>query len=330
MNDLSPPALGEAAFAVSYCAPAALAELRTPLLAEIHYGERIPADRQDSRPHPQVHVAMRPLAGPAVEVWTSALPVATGTRDGLHFAHNGAVLFGAYRLPGADALEAHARAAYDHLLASIAALDYPHLLRIWNHFPDITQCVAELDRYKVFCRARAQAFAPLAVTQWPAASAVGSRGDALVIYFLAGKRAGIAVENPRQMSAYHYPPQYGPRSPTFARATWVAPQHFFISGTASIVGHASMHRGEIVAQTQETLRNIAAVLAACRDTVGVPLQPADLALVKVYVRDRAAFPEVQAQLTAALPARVPVLYLEADICRANLLLEIEGIAARAT
>ena len=334
MNDVSPPALSSAAFAVRYCTPAALAELRTPLLAEIHYGEATLAGCATAAPgprcaHPQVHVAMSQLQAPAVEVWTSALPVTTGCRDGLHFAHNGAVLFGAYRLPGGSGFETHARATYEHLLNSIAVLGYPHLLRIWNHFPDITQAVAELDRYKVFCRARAQALAPLAVAQLPAASAVGSRGDAFVIYFLAGKQAGIAVENPRQISAYRYPPQYGPRSPAFARATWVAPAHLFISGTASILGHASMHPGDTLAQTQETLRNIAALLAACRDTVGAPLGLVNLALVKVYLRDRAAFPTVQAQLAAALPARVPVLYLDADICRADLLLEIEGIAAPA-
>lgn len=328
MSRLLPQPTLSAAFAVHYLAPAARAALRAPILAEIRYGAASTATTsQPTSGHPLVDVAMRQLsASPLVEVWTSALPVVSGVSGDLHFAHNGAVMFGAYRLPITSAFEADTVRVYRHLLQEIAAHGYPHLLRLWNHFPAITRAVGDLDRYKIFCRARAQALECLSVAQLPAASAVGSDGDALVIYFLAGKSAGVAQENPRQMSAYRYPPQYAPRSPAFARATWVPPSHLFISGTASILGHASVHVGDTAAQTEETLRNVAALLGACGDTVGVPLTLADLALVKVYLRAVGDDNLVRARLTAALPAGVPVLYLQAEICRSDLLLEIEGIA----
>ena len=35
----------------------------------------------------------------------------------------------------------------------------------------------------------------------------------------------------------------------------------FVSGTASIVGHETQHRGDVVAQTRETLANLSSVLA---------------------------------------------------------------------
>lgn len=331
MSRISPQPAPSAAFAVEYVSPAERAAERAPILAEIRYGEApsaFPAALKEAATHPLVHVAMRQLSpSPVIELWTSPLPVTTGVSGNLNFAHNGGVLFGAYRLPFTAAFEADTAAIYRDLLREIAARGYPHLLRIWNHFPAIAQAVGELDRYKVFCRARAEALESLSLTQLPAASAVGTHGDALAIYFLAGKTAGLAQENPRQMSAYRYPPQYGPRSPAFARATWVAPSHLFISGTASILGHASAHPGDTAAQAQETLRNVAALLAACGDTLGAPLALADLALVKVYLRAASDYSIVHAQLAAALPAEVPVLYLKADICRMDLLLEIEGIAA---
>lgn len=323
MSRLSPRPTTSAAFAVHYLSPAERADLRAPILAEIYYGV---APAAGAGAHPLVQVAMRQLSSsPMVEVWTSALPVESAARGALQFAHNGAVLFGAYRLPLAATFEADTAGCYEDLLATIAARGYPHLLRVWNHFPAITQAIDELDRYQVFCRARAQALQALPEGLLPAASAVGSVGDALVIYFLAGKTAGVAQENPRQMSAYRYPPQYGPRSPAFARATWVAPAHLFISGTASILGHASAHVGDPVAQTQETLRNLAALLAACRDSVGTSLALADLSLVKVYVRSARDYARIHNEIAAALPPAVRVLYLEAEICRTDLLLEIEGI-----
>ena len=53
----------------------------------------------------------------------------------------------------------------------------------------------------------------------PAACALGSpAGGALIVYFLAARHAGTAIENPRQLPAYDYPAEYGAFSPTFSRA----------------------------------------------------------------------------------------------------------------
>jgi hypothetical protein len=45
---------------------------------------------------------------------------------------------------------------------------------------------------------------------------------------------------------------------------------------------------------------------------------------KVYVRNPADLPIVQSQLHTALGARAQVLYLQADVCRPDLLVEIEA------
>jgi len=86
-----------------------------------------------------------------------------------------------------------------------------------------------------------------------------------VVYFLASPARARALENPRQISAYRYPRDYGPDSPTFSRAAIAAAtvgQQLFISGTASILGHESVHIGDAGAQARESAANIAALRGA--------------------------------------------------------------------
>ena len=69
------------------------------------------------------------------------------------------------------------------------------------------------------------------------------------------------LENPRQVPAYRYSRRYGLRPPCFARATKFE-STLFIGGTASIIGEDSRHAAAIVAQTEETLSNLRALIAA--------------------------------------------------------------------
>ena len=127
-----------------------------------------------------------------------------------------------------------------------------------------------------------------------------------------------------------YPPQYGPKSPSFARATLVrgtTDDRLYISGTASIIGHESRHIGDPVAQLEETLANMRALIDSTAIEETVPFEGfASLTHLKVYIRRSEDYPLIRARLTALLPATAQCLYLEADICRPELLLEIEAIA----
>ena len=161
----------------------------------------------------------------------------------------------------------------------------------------------------------------------PAASAVGCPGDVLVVHALASREPGRHVENPRQVAAYRYPERYGPKSPSFARGT-VAPSEWggavFVSGTASIVGHESVGPGDPVLQAQETMRNVEAVL----DAAGVPgrggaLGPR-LRSLRVYVRFPSQLDAIRAAVAKAAGTLVPTAWLQAEICREELLVEIEA------
>ena len=168
----------------------------------------------------------------------------------------------------------------------------------------------------------------------PAATAIGTRSGPVQIYFLAGKTHGLHLENPRQVSAYKYPPLYGPRSPSFARATLYDAGHeqrLFIAGTSSIVGHASRHPGDPYRQSVETLRNIETVIATARslrDGTGRPIgltTQETQTLLKVYVRHPEDFPVVQTAFDEHLRFPARCLYLSGAICRANLLVEAEAV-----
>jgi len=152
------------------------------------------------------------------------------------------------------------------------------------------------------------------------------------IFLLTGSRPGINIENPRQVSAYRYPRIYGPRSPSFARAT-ALPQPdgqmlLMISGTASVVGHETLHEGDLIAQLDEIERNLRALLgesAARLARPGLKTFGPD-ALLRAYVRYRDDWPAVRDHLARAWPG-VSVVGLEGDICRTDLLVEIEAVCA---
>ena len=228
------------------------------------------------------------------------------------------VFFGSLTIEDDDDVERAARIAYDEILRTTRERGFPHLIRVWNHVRDINEGEGDAERYKRFCAGRHEAFA---VAQWPkdrlpAASAVGIRERGLMIDYLAATTPGRQIENPRQVSAYDYPRAYGRRSPSFARAT-LFDDTLFIAGTASIVGHETKHAGDIRAQLRETLTNLETIARAAGRTLG------DLTHVKLYLRN-AGDAEIANAVRAAIPQAKHAV-MEADICRRELLLEIEAI-----
>jgi chorismate lyase/3-hydroxybenzoate synthase len=235
------------------------------------------------------------------------------------------------RRDGASALHAATSEAYREIFATLDELAYPHLLRVWNYLPQINMDTHGMERYRQFNSARRSALIASGrdlTGNVPAACALGSvNGSPLVIYFLASRAAPVVIENPRQVSAYDYPPQYGPK-PAFSRASVLRETSgsiLFISGTASIVGHQTVHAGDVAAQTRETLVNIEALLGEANRVSGAPRFGLETLAYKVYVRHSADLPLIQSQLHTALGRQAQVVYLHADICRQDLLVEIEAI-----
>jgi chorismate lyase / 3-hydroxybenzoate synthase len=321
---------------VAYVDARGLQELRARhvdrLLGVLAHGEG--AGSLIAAPIPQAWSGLGNRTGaPQFETWLSAAPVATSVHDGVRCARNDDVLFGIVEFDdGAHDFEQEALAHYLRVFALLDRHGYPHLLRVWHYLPQIHLDERGLERYKRFSVARHEAFVRSGreiARDAPAASAVGRRPGATVIAFLAGTRRGLPIENPRQVSAYRYPAQHGPRGPTFARAaqvTWDGLDQLYISGTASIVGHESRHPGDAAAQAEETIHNLRTLVdEAARHAPAVERQRM---LFKAYLRPGVAHEDVAQRLRQNFGEQSDVLVLEAEICRRELLLEIEAIALR--
>ncbi len=222
-------------------------------------------------------------------------------------------------------------AAYQRLLGLAWRHGYDSLLRIWNYIPAINAGDGDTERYRRFCVGRSRALEQSGVGehQLCAATAVGTHGERLIIHALAGQVPAVAIENPRQTAAYRYPRIHGPRSPSFARASAIArdtgEQALLISGTSSIVGHETIHPGDTQAQLDETILNLEALLAEAARRLRSPALARfdERSLLRVYLRDRAWSDTVAERLRAQWP-EVRFAIVEADICRSDLMVEIEA------
>lgn len=281
--------------------------------------------------------------GAIQEIWQSATPCSAGVFEGIAWRRAGHLLYGVIELEeagfaataGHGALQAASREAYRRIFRLLDCQGLPQLWRVWNYLAGINEEVGGLERYRQFNIGRQDAFIEFArgaTGNVPAACAIGLAGGPLSIAFLAGEQAALPVENPRQISAYHYPAEYGPRSPTFSRGALVYPpgqEILFISGTASIVGYRTVHPDDVVGQCRETMTNIAAVVGEANRLCRSAAYVLDELSYRVYVRRAADFPQIRETLTALLGGRSEIVYLQADICRPDLLLEIEAMASHA-
>ncbi len=271
---------------------------------------------------------------PLIEVWTSDRPVHTSTDERLSTAVNGEWLIGSLSLdePPDQPLDALTYDAYRTILRHLNDAGYPHLCRVWNYFPRINDDEDGLERYRRFCIGRHRALAeslPGFPGSLPAATAVGTQSGPLQIMFLASTEPGAHLGNPRQMNAYEYPSEYGPRSPSFARATLCQSEQgttLFIAGTASVVGHASRHIGRPADQTHESVCNILTVLERAGAIGNADfLDQAGHPMYKVYVRDAGSLSEIRGALQRSPLSSRLLLFLRGDLCRKELLVEIEGL-----
>ena len=300
------------------------------VLALIRFGTRTARGANDVR---EISIGL-PQLGPQrrVEVWRTHLPIVRGRDGDLHYAMDGEILFGHLLIDEESAgdLASAARDGYTRILALIDRLDYRHLVRLWNYFPRINAEAERLERYRAFCVGRYEAFeaSGLEEHRLAAASAIGTHAPGVLLYFLAGREPGVPIENPRQVSAYRYPKRYSPRRPLFSRAMlkrWNGSTHLYVSGTASVVGHRTYHVGNTIEQLGETARNIEAIVARAREVQPVALDSAaGLTQVKIYLRNAEDLFRVQPEVDRLFSPNLPRVYLHADICRADLLLEMDA------
>jgi len=298
---------------------------------------------QLDRKIPCINVPMQCLSPgvPSCEVWHGSGRLETGRSGDIHYRHDGNVLFGVIEMQEAERdgksastpLQQATESAYRQIFGLLDTLGYPHLFRFWNYIADINEHSYGLERYRQFNLGRQDALVAHGRDvggNVSAACALGIRNGPLTVGFLAGQAAPVRIENPRQVNAYDYPEQYGPRSPVFSRASLVRQvdaETLFVSGTASIVGHVTMHASDVAAQTVETMTNIQAVLDEVNHLENAERFDLPGLHYKVYVRHPEDLDRILPELSRCVGQTPKAIYLQADVCRQELLLEIEAHAA---
>ena len=220
-------------------------------------------------------------------------------------------------------VEVASHRAYRDLLVTANSLGYRHPIRFWNYLPQINQGSGDAEIYKRFCTGRLLAFNEMSLgePQFPAASAVGHHHSDTLITLFAATAPGQHHQNPAQVNAYHYPREYGISSPSFARATSVdlaGQRHLFVSGTASIIGHQTVAEDDLGSQIDNTYKNIQRLIAEYGPPAG------KFQTIRIYLRHPEHFAEAKAKLAAYFDD-TPMIFTQADICRDNLLIEVEGL-----
>jgi chorismate lyase/3-hydroxybenzoate synthase len=303
-------------------------ELPANVLFAVTFGDRPPIASQRA-----VRVNLEMVSGAGlVEVWYANGDVVSGVDGAIRHAADEHFLSAVIEVDEREhgGILAATAFAYRSIARFQANSKFPYLLRTWNYFDAINRGAGDSERYREFCSGRVAGLDGKMQAQYPAATVIGRRDGELrlQVYWLAGRCPGIALENPRQLSAYHYPRQYGQTPPSFSRAMLVTPDSLMISGTASIVGHASQHAESVAAQVDEIVANLGILLQGAH--AQAPALPATFgrgSLIKVYLRNRVDLQIVEDRLRALLPENVPRLVLQGDVCRSDLLVEFDCVHA---
>jgi len=197
-----------------------------------------------------------------------------------------------------------------------------HLVRVWNMLPEVNRMEDGIECYQRFCRGRLKAFNEFGIeaSEYPAASALGSKDGTYYFGFLASPEPVQLISNPMQVEAFLYPRDYGPVSPSFARAS-VWNRTLFISGTAAIRGHQSLYEGDIAAQAKCALENVGIIIHTAEQKSGLVFTQAS-GNWRVYLRHMDDRTVVEPLVRPTLGERIE--FVAADVCRKELLMEIEG------
>ena len=273
-----------------------------------------------------LRVGLEPLQSPLFEVWRTQAPIEYGRDGDLAWSRSDEYVFFSIDVDEVahGGIVNAADYAYRRLTAFVADSATAHLLRLWNYLDAINLGAGDAERYRLFCDGRARGMRDFHDLTYPAASAIGRQDGVRVlqVYGLAARHPGRQIENPRQVSAWQYPRQYGPTAPTFARGMLTANTQLLISGTAAVVGHVSLHDGDLAAQIDETWAN----LGSLTGQVGMAENGfGATTCLKAYLRDHADADRVAAALQARAPALDGLLLLAGDICRRELLVEVDGV-----
>lgn len=227
-------------------------------------------------------------------------------------------------------------------------LTFSHIVRQWNYIENIVDTHTDSgnlkQNYQKFNDIRSQFYSQANFSRgYPAATGIGMNTGGVIVDFIAVPPAAeqtiLPLSNPRQIDAHQYSqsvlvgkaasPTAQKGTPKFERAKLVISPGggcIYISGTAAIVGQKHPVRETAREQTLTTLDNITQLISRENlERAGFPTSHVPKpAYLRVYVKKPSDLTAVQ-QACLEHSGEIPTLYVISDICRKELLVEIEGI-----
>ena len=210
------------------------------------------------------------------------------------------------------------------------------IYRQWNYIPGITVLNDGSQNYQEFNDARSIFYATADWSNgYPAATGIGTSVGGVVVEICAIKGeqcANLPIDNPLQIAAHNYSQQVldgkvieqlsEKTTPKFERARLLG-NTILISGTAAIKGERSNYSTDAVKQAAETMEIMDRLTS--KDNIPVENNGSTYDLLRVYVKRENDIPAVRDYMQSHYPAALKH-YLVADVCRPELLIEIEGVA----
>lgn len=223
------------------------------------------------------------------------------------------------------------------------------VVRQWNYIPRLVEEVDDegktFQNYQIFNEIRQKYYSYYKKKNgYPAATGIGSSNGVVTISFIAVSdtlcECSYELSNPNQIDAYNYGQEVligdpllelQKKTPLFERGKVMCESEqstFFISGTASILGQETVYLDDVAGQTKQTIQNITSLMSpdATKGAAQIiPMNlPKELAYLRVYIKDKSDFPIVRQICEKEYGANSFINYVEAEVCRTNLLVEIEG------
>ena len=232
------------------------------------------------------------------------------------------------------------RKIYNELFCWLGQHPALQLARIWNFVPQLNfptpGTVPFVDMYQNFNLGRHEAFVDHFAEDdngWilPAASAVGTQERALILEFYAIPSTVIFLENKDQIPAAKYSKDFGPRPPLFARGVLYkrhGQQIVISSGTAAIKGEKSLHPGDVRAQLMTAFDNLRILVSESNlrcHNVDFGFQLEQMRFLQVYYRHEADRALLEKETRLLVGPHCKRAFLKADICRSDLLVEVEAV-----
>lgn len=218
------------------------------------------------------------------------------------------------------------------------------IVRQWNYIGHITGMTKGTQHYQTFNDARGNFYkgSDWTTNGYPAATGIGMSVQRAIVSFVAisplDKEILIKpLDNSLQTAAHAYSEKVlicstdneRHATPKFERAKIIMNESMgvcFISGTAAIRGEQSMNSLDCTLQTRQTLENIQYLISNENlKNNNINRKVSNPSLLRVYVKNKKDMETVRTEVQEHWP-ETPTLYLEAGICREELLVEIEGVA----